>query len=764
MFLNAMMLVGISGAMLPLVLHLLSRARHRDVEWGAMMFLQSPSGRRFSSWKLRQYLLLLIRMATVALLAIALARPIILGKMAKASPGGRVTAALLLDCSGSMAYDENGRTRFQMAQAAARQVLRGLQPGDRVSLILMGTTQSDVDLEPTGDLRAVESRIDDAKIIPARANLRDSLSRAADVLDRFDRTNRDIYVICDHQALSWREINDRFRADWQKRLAEPGDGPAGDRATRMFVVPVGSRDADNVAVTDVRVGEMPAIFYRRSDGSPAPIDVEVTIHNYGAAPRVGLPLTVQARDFHSVERKVNVPAGKSTTVTIPVIFANVGAYVVSARIRSAGYIEDDHLEAVVDVIDPVHVLVLSGDERSSPLRSESDFLRFALAPHSAIEPTSHAKASDRDPFNVTVMPAEKWADVDLERYQVVVLANIERFSPSQARAIERYVYGGGQLFIAPGSLSRYDDYNAMLYRDGAGILPAELDAPTPSDGSESTLLLSWDTSHPIFGFLRGQYESPAASIARYFPARPRPVDASAIAWYLTGDPFLIEGKSERGRVLLMTTALDADWSTLPLSNFYLPFVQSTVRYLAGGNSVQSNLAPGQAIHMVLTDSDSPTAITLLRPDGRSEKISAFRLAQQPELRYTDTDLPGEYQVKIEQLGKPSSTRLFMVRPSREESDLSPLSESRWKTLESSLGFQRIDPTARPLREMLASGRGGRELWEPALWCVFALLVTELLIARLSLHPIGRPKIQLEDEPEADLIPGTRTLQKEPVEC
>lgn len=763
MFLNAMMLVGISGAMLPLVLHLLSRARHREVEWGAMMFLQSPSGRRYSSWKLRQYLLLLIRMAIVAVLALALARPIILGKMAKASPGGRVTAALLLDCSGSMAYDENGRTRFQMAQAAARQVLRGLQAGDRVSLILMGTTQSDADLEPTGDLRAVESRIDDAKIFPARANLRDSLGRAADVLDRFDRTNRDIYVICDRQALSWREVNDRFRADWQKRLAEPGDGPAGDRATRMFVVPVGSQDADNVAVTDVRVAEMPAIFYRRSDGSPAPIDVEVTIHNYGAAPRVGLPLTIETGDFHSAERKVNVPAGKSTTVTIPVSFANVGAYVVSARIRSAGYVEDDHLEAIVDVIDPVHVLILSGDERSGALRSESDFLRFALAPHSAAAP-GQANASDRDPFNVTVMPAEKWADADLERYQVVILANIERFLPSQARAIERYVYGGGQLFIAPGSLSRYDDYNSMLYRDGAGILPAELDAPTPSDGSESTLLLSWDTAHPVFEFLRGQYESPAASIARYFPAHPRPVDASAIAWYLTGDPFLIEGKSERGRVLLMTTALDADWTTLPLSNFYLPFVQSTVRYLAGGNSVQSNLAPGQAIHMVLADSDSPSAITLLRPDGRSEKLSAFRLAQQPELRYTDTDLTGEYQVKIEQPGKPAATRLFIVRPSREESDLTPLSEPQWKSLESSLGFQRIDPTVRPLRETLASGREGRELWEPAMWCVFALLIAELLISRLSLHLPGRSKLQLKDEADANLFSEASPRQKEPVEC
>ena len=41
MFLAPLMLVGIGAAVVPFVLHLLSRARYKDVEWGAMMF---PSG------------------------------------------------------------------------------------------------------------------------------------------------------------------------------------------------------------------------------------------------------------------------------------------------------------------------------------------------------------------------------------------------------------------------------------------------------------------------------------------------------------------------------------------------------------------------------------------------------------------------------------------------------------------------------------------------------------------------------------------------
>ena len=86
MFVNVIMLVGISAAVVPLVLHLLSRARYRDVQWGAMMFLQGAEARHRRLAKATQYLLLLVRMAIVALLAVALARPIVQGRMAKASP------------------------------------------------------------------------------------------------------------------------------------------------------------------------------------------------------------------------------------------------------------------------------------------------------------------------------------------------------------------------------------------------------------------------------------------------------------------------------------------------------------------------------------------------------------------------------------------------------------------------------------------------------------------------------------------------------
>src|SRR5688572_31966589 len=77
MFENAVMLAGLGGAVVPLVIHLLGRARYRSVEWGAMMFIEADDAPRFREpGRLRGWTLLGVRMAAVCLLAVALARPV----------------------------------------------------------------------------------------------------------------------------------------------------------------------------------------------------------------------------------------------------------------------------------------------------------------------------------------------------------------------------------------------------------------------------------------------------------------------------------------------------------------------------------------------------------------------------------------------------------------------------------------------------------------------------------------------------------------
>jgi hypothetical protein len=725
MFLHPLMLAGLGGAVIPLLLHLLSRARYRDVEWGAMMFLAGADLRQRQSARLSQGLLLLIRMAMVAVLAIALARPVLEGGLG-GGENGRVTAVILLDCSGSMSFDQNGRTRFDLAQRAAEQILAALRPGDRVALIPMGAAPEPADAEPTTDLRAIATRIDQLHSGWGPADLKESLSRAADILTRSEKSNRDVYVVCDRQATSWQNLDDAFAADWRKRMESPPAGDGNRVRVRSFVVPVGTTDADNVAVEAVRLADPPAIRAQ-------PVEIEVKIHNFSATPRADIPLALRVGGHLLLQTRVSLPAGQAEWFRFEqsapdrkLVIPNAGSQVLSAEITTTGYVADDKAESSIDVIDPIKVLLISGDSRAQPFQSETDFVRWALAPHQAA-----GLNKDPDPCSVTLLAADAWQGSEIDAYQVVLITNVERFTPHQVQALERYVYDGGRVLIAPGSLSRIDDYNAQLYRDGSGILPGELQSPTPADGSEATSVLGYDATHSIFQFLRGKPDPiPSATIGRYFPAVARQTYAWPLAWYASGDPFLIEGSSERGRVILMTTSLDADWTTLPLSNFYLPFLQNAVRYLAA-NPAQRNLVPGQPIQLSFSDGDSPRRVWLTDPQGRRTALDLVRFAQQSEVRTTNTSAVGDYRLDVEENGKNPYSLYYVVSPPQAESDLTQLSDSRWTWLEHNLGVRRIEPTEQPLREVAAAGRSGRELWLPLVAVVLVLGTLEMALARWS---------------------------------
>src|SRR5580658_6581835 len=69
------MLGWLAAASVPLLLHLLSRRKQREVSWAAMTFLLEAVKRRSQRVRLEQWLLLLVRTLIVAVVVIAMAEP-----------------------------------------------------------------------------------------------------------------------------------------------------------------------------------------------------------------------------------------------------------------------------------------------------------------------------------------------------------------------------------------------------------------------------------------------------------------------------------------------------------------------------------------------------------------------------------------------------------------------------------------------------------------------------------------------------------------
>jgi len=739
MFLNVIMLAGIGGAVVPLVLHLLNRARYRSVDWAAMMFLDVSNARQHQSNRLKQWLMLLIRMALVGLLAITLARPL---ANANWTIGGQTPAlaVIILDRSASMDYQVAGKSRVDISREAVRQILATLRRGDEAALIVLGDSSSAPQPHPTTDLQSINDALAAGRYAVAgsgQCNIADALKLAADVFDRSRSTNRSLFIVTDRQAGNWDQIDEHYATSWRRRMTIPGPEP------RMIVIPVGGDQCDNIAIESLNV-LAPQVIAKQ------PVDVEITVHNYGLASQPAVPLTLLLgqRVLHSTS--VSVAARASSVTRMPIRADEVGPRLLVAQIESTGLKRDAILSAAVDVSNPINVLLIDGDMPHgtdagvvvSGYRTQGDYLSLALMPFKKI---------GRDGADVAVVdrvPADDFSDIDSHKYRVVILANVARLSVPQARALEQHVYGGGGLLIAPGRLTRVDNLNEMLYRNGAGICPAPLSPVTAADGTSATSILGLDLQHPIFRFLKGSPDPiPRAVIGRYFPATVQQDDAHVLASFANGKPFLLQGDYGRGHVLLCTSPLDADWNTLPSTNFYLPMVQLAVRYLAARPI--RNIHPGE---IMVADFAAAGQVDLTLPDGTHPQGYPRQTNQPATVRYTQTQEPGVYWFTFTRQDDHTRTQVpFVVMPSHRESDLTPLTSQQWNQLTDWLKFTRVELDKTALSSVVRPSSARRELWPMLLTAVFALSMLESYLARRFTSP-------LQAKPAAAPVPDMRGAQ------
>src|SRR5436309_10150493 len=154
--LNAVLLFGLAAVAIPPIIHLLNRKRFDIVRWGAMRFLQVSVRTRRRVF-LEELLLMLVRMALIALMVLALAAPADRsGWFRLFGERGSRDVVLVFDGSYSMAYAGKSGTAHAAAQKWALDLLDDLGPGDGVAVLQAKQQVVAPVAEPSGDFDLVQ--------------------------------------------------------------------------------------------------------------------------------------------------------------------------------------------------------------------------------------------------------------------------------------------------------------------------------------------------------------------------------------------------------------------------------------------------------------------------------------------------------------------------------------------------------------------------------------------------------------------------------
>ena len=134
-FITPMLVGGAALVAVPLVLHLIMRRKPVPHAFPALRFLRERAVANRRRLQVSHILLLALRMAALALLALALARPVLRGAGWLADGEGPVAAAFVFDTASRMALREGNQTRLERAEELARVLLAKLPEGSKVAVL-----------------------------------------------------------------------------------------------------------------------------------------------------------------------------------------------------------------------------------------------------------------------------------------------------------------------------------------------------------------------------------------------------------------------------------------------------------------------------------------------------------------------------------------------------------------------------------------------------------------------------------------------------
>lgn len=193
-FLSPLALILAGAVAVPLVLHLLRRKSGERIEFPALRYLLRAQREFSRTLKLRNLLLMLIRVGLVLLLALAAARPI--GRLV--GTGHPPTAlAIVLDNSLSTSVVVDGQPVLARLKAGAGAALDKAAIGDRVWLVTAAGRVTG------GDVNAVRDAVDRTEAYAGAGDPPAAVARAVQLVRASGVPAGQIAVLTDGQASSW---------------------------------------------------------------------------------------------------------------------------------------------------------------------------------------------------------------------------------------------------------------------------------------------------------------------------------------------------------------------------------------------------------------------------------------------------------------------------------------------------------------------------------------------------------------------------------
>jgi hypothetical protein len=528
-FANPAFLWGLLGLAAPVLIHLINRDLFRPLHFPSIRFILRGKMPVERKRRLRDLLLLALRMLLFAAIVTALARPSWQPQVAAAPAEREAEIVLLLDASASMGGWENWLEATRLAES----VLRENQ--DIPAGLVVSTQGPSLSLPPTSDHAELRRAIGSVGPLPVAGHHRESLREAVSLFRAGGE--RILVVISDLQATDW----------------APSALPRlpGDLEVRWLSTSGSSRE--NVGIVDARALPLPE--GRRQ--------VVAEVRNFGDE-ATGRTVRLRAGDVNQAQA-IQIGAGQAASVVF--VIDEEAALRAQLEIEADAYPLDDRFHLWLGPPPALRVLALGPwteePEKSEELffvtralqtRSENQWVNFQV---DAVEP---AALQPRQLDGV---------------HAILLLGAAPHLSATQWIAIRERVEGGTRLLVTPG---RAPARQTTLLAEN-GFLSLSFTGTAGTERLRRPHSIEWlRPNSPLALLFRDGAERSLSHVAiyRYLRFETTGEGANHLIRSGNGDPLLIDRALGAGRVYVSAFPFETAWTDLPLTTVFLPLIREVV--------------------------------------------------------------------------------------------------------------------------------------------------------------------------------------------
>ena len=506
-FLYPTFLFALAALAVPIILHLFYFRRFKKVYFTNVRFLKEVKEETSARSKLRNLLVLLMRLLAIAFLVLAFAQPFLPAKNAEVKAGTKAVS-IFIDNSFSMEALSQDVPLLEKAKQRAREAVQAYAPDDQFQVLTNDFEGRHQRLVGRDDALGL---IDEVAISPEVKALSRVLARQQQALQTARTDNHVAYMISDFQ----RNITDIENY--------------ADTTLELNLIPLQAVQERNISI-DSAWFEAPVPVAGQSN------PVIVKVKNLTGEDAENIRLSIRYEGQTKPVGTLSIPAGASVLDTVNLSVQRTGWHEAVLAITDYPVQFDDTYYIAFNVRDQINVLSIN---ESAPDR----YLTAAF--------------NGMDNFRIDNLLSQNLDYSTFSNYQLIVANGLNNVSTGLAFELAQYVREGGNLLVFPGRNANLETYRSFLAAFPANELLA-FEEQTRIVGSVNTEEFIFND---VFENKSANLKLPATQ-GNFRLATSASRGEERLLTYRDGNAFLSKYQVDKGNLYLCAAPLDEQYNGL----------------------------------------------------------------------------------------------------------------------------------------------------------------------------------------------------------